>query len=408
MASGAAAAAPTAGAQGAGNPFQLATNLYAEKNNQGILSAFTTAAGTNSPNGGAINAGQYLRRLNLIFRTSTAGTVGTGAAVTDMPWNILTGVDLLNVDGSEILYTMGGYAHYLIQKYGRPWLGDPATYQDAASSTVLVPQFTLPLQPEIRWSAGCLANTDTRSQYRFDYVIDTETNFLQGGTGYTVHPVVNVVPYMDAWAQPDATDLQGTPNQPVPPGLNLQNKRRHQIFTLNAAGSDNILQSALTGNALRLQVIVTRGGSPSLRAEAFTDPLLWQIDNRSMGKYSTNVRLVTGTATALTGGDMLNQRAEDFYAMYFPTTPITTGAVDTNPLIATAYIPFTRDVGVYVFPRFLKPGDLYGEGWLYTANSTKEIFESTSVAGLGASPTAELISDEIYPVGPVDPSLTDI
>ena len=29
--------------------------------------------------------------------------------------------------------------------------------------------FTLFLQPEIRWTAGVLANTDTRSQYRFDY-----------------------------------------------------------------------------------------------------------------------------------------------------------------------------------------------------------------------------------------------
>jgi hypothetical protein len=408
MAQGAGAAPAAQAGGGAGNPFQLATNLYAEKNNQGILTGFTVAAATQSSNGGAINAGQYLRRLNYIFRTTTAGTVATGATVTDMPWNILTGVDLLNVDGSEILYTMGGYAHYLVQKYGRPWLGDPATWQDAASSTVLVPEFTLPLMPELRWSACVLANTDTRSQYRFDYVVDTSANFLQGGTTYTVFPVVNVVPYMDAWAQPDATDLQGTPNQPVPPGLNLQNKRRHQIFTMNAAGSDNIFQSALTGNALRLQILVTRAASPALRVDALTDPLLWQIDNRSMGKYSTNPRLTTGTAAGATGGDMLNDRAENFYGEYFPTSPITTGAVGTNPLIATAYIPYTREVGVYLFPRYIKPGALYGEGWLYTANSTKEIFESTSAAGLGASPTCELISDEVYPVGPVDPSLTDI
>jgi len=412
MAQGAAAGnmgAGSAGASGgAGNPFQLATNLYAEKNFQGLLAGYTVAAAAQSANGGAINAGQYLRRLNLIFRTSTAGTVGTGAAVTDMPWNILTNVDLLNVDGSEILYTMNGYSHYVIQKYGRPWLGDPAAWQDGASSTVLVPQFTLPLMPEIRWSAGVLANTDTRSQYRFDYTVDSSNNFLQGGTTYTVFPIVNVTPYMDAWAQPDATDLQGTPNQPVPPGLNLQNKRRHQINTLNAAGSDNIIQSALTGNALRLQCLITRGGSPSLRADALTDPLTWQIDNRSLGKYSTNVRLVTGTATALTGGDMINDRAQNFYQKYFTTSPIITGATDTNPLIATAYIPFTRDVGVYPFPRFLEPGDLYGEGWLYTANSTKEIFESISVTGLGASPTWELVTDEVYPVGPVDAQLTDI
>ena len=39
MAQGAAAGAPAASQSGggAGNPFQLATNLYAEKNNQGIL-----------------------------------------------------------------------------------------------------------------------------------------------------------------------------------------------------------------------------------------------------------------------------------------------------------------------------------------------------------------------------------
>ena len=402
MAQGAAAGGGGGPAAGGGNPFQLATNLYAEKNNVGSTAALTTTAGGSTPGGGQVNAGQFLRRVNLIFRTSTAGTVATAGATSDMPWNILTGVDLVNVDGSEILYVMGGYAHYLIQKYGRPWLGDPTTWQDASVSTVLVPQFTLPLQPEIRWTAGVLANTDTRSQYRFDYVVDTEANFLQGGTAYTVHPIVNITPYMDAWAQPDATDLQGTPNQPLPEGLNLQNKRRHQIFTMNAAGSDNIFQSALTGNALRLQILITRGGSPSLRADALTDPVLWQLDNRSLGKYSTNVRLVSGAATANLGGDMLAVRAWEFYSNFFYTNEANGGGV------ATAFVPFTREVGVYVFPRFIDPGNLYGEGWLYTANSTKEIFESTSVAGLGASPTCELVTDEVYPVGPVNPSLTDI
>jgi len=403
MAQGAAAGGgATASAGGGGNPFQLATNLYAEKNQQGLTTALTTSAGGSTPGGGAVNAGQYMRNVRLIFRTSTAGTVATAAATSDAPWNFLTGVDLVNVDGSEILYPMGGYVHYLMQKYGRPWLGDPATFQDASVSTILVPQFTLTLQPEIRWSAGVLANTDTRSQYRFDYTVDTEANYLQGGTAFTVHPVVNITPYLDAWAQPDATDLQGTPNQPVPPGLNLQNKRRHQIGQLNAAGSDNIIQSALTGNALRLQILLTRAASPALRTEAFTDPFLWQIDNRSMGKYSTNPRLTSGTATSALGGDMLGVRAAEFYSNFFYTQQANGGGV------ATAFTSFWREVGVYIFPRFIDPGNLFGEGWLYTANSTKEIFESTSAVGIGATPTWELITDEVYPVGPVDASLTDI
>ena len=112
--------------------------------------------------------------------------------------------------------------------------------------------FTLFLQPEIRFTAGVLANTDTRSQYRLDYTLAAVT----AGTPATY----NIIPYMDAWAQPDGQDLQGTPNQPVPPGVNLQVKRRHQIFVTNGA-ADNTFLSTLTGNAIRLMLLITRNAS---------------------------------------------------------------------------------------------------------------------------------------------------
>ena len=394
--------APSGG--GGGNPFQLATNLYCEKNNVGTLAA-TSLSTSQTVSGGQINAGQYLRGLRLVVRTQNAGSVAVASgAITDMPWSLLTQIDLVNVDGSEILYVMGGYAHYLAQKYGRPWLGDPNLYSDAVAATNAIPQFTLFLQPEVRWTAGVLANTDTRSQYRFDYTIDTQANIVaSGGASYAAAasvPAITVTPYMDAWAQPDAEDLQGTPNQPVPPGLNLQFKRRHQIFTMNAAASDNIFQSALTGNALRNQILVTRNGG-SVRVEGLTDPLLWQLDNRSLGKISVNTGSGVGTASSSgqAGGDMVQNWMSEQYSEYFQA--IQTGVTTTT--VADA----RREAGVYVFPRFLKPGTLYGQGWLYTANSTKEIFESSTASGV-TSATMELISDEVYPVGPVDPQLTDI
>jgi hypothetical protein len=399
----AAAAGPqsAAPAGGGGNPFQLATNLYCEKNNVGNLAGATIAA-TQIAGGGQINAGQYLRGVRLVVRTQAAGgTTSPQNAVNDYPWNILTQIDFVNVDGSEILYVMGGYAHYLAQKYTRPWLGDPALYPDAAFASSVSPQFTLFLQPEIRWSAGCLANTDTRSQYRVDYSVDTLTNIQNANGGsYSSGAAVSVQPYLDAWAQPDAEDLQGTPNQPVPPGLNLQMKRRHQIFTLNTS-SDNILQSALTGNALRCQILVTRNGGTS-RVETFTDPILWQLDNRSLGKISVNPENTLST-TGQQGGDMVQNWMFEQYGEYFPllaTVPTTGGGGGTHT--TTSF----RESGVMVFPRFLKPGSLYGQGWLYTANSTKEIFEATT--GSLTSGTCELITDEVYPVGPVDPQLTDI
>jgi hypothetical protein len=401
MPAAAAAAAPAQSmGGGGGNPFQLASNWYAEKNNQGGTSSYTIGSSSQTV-GGAINAGQYLRGVRLMVRTITAGTAGTAATTTDFPFNILTQVDLLNVDGSEILYNMGGYSHYVAQKYSRPWNGDPACYPDAANSTVLSPQFTLFLQPEIRWTAGVLANTDTRSQYRFDATIDTATNIVQGGTGWSTGPVIAVQPYMDAWAQPDSTDLQGNANQPTPPGVNLQVKRRHQIFTLNGSTSDNVMQSALTGNALRCQIFVTRTGTSTTRSDLFTDPVQWQIDNRSMGKFSTQV----GTTYA-NGSGFDAQWLYEFYQEYFASIVTSSTANGLRP--PTAYQPWERDTGVYVFPRFVKPGTLDGQGWLYTANNTKEIFETSTSTNYSSSATAELISDEVYPVGPVDPSLTDI
>src|SRR5438445_11577334 len=109
-ASAAAAAAPAQAAPGGGNPFQLASNWYAEKNNQGGGSSIAVSATAQTNVSGAINAGQYLRQVRLIVRTGVAGTVATAAATTDMPFNILTQVDLVNVDGSEILYNMGGFS----------------------------------------------------------------------------------------------------------------------------------------------------------------------------------------------------------------------------------------------------------------------------------------------------------
>lgn len=376
------------------NPFQIATNLYAEKNLQGALTSQLLSA--NPVNGGgSVNAGQYLRALRLMYRTITAGATGTALNL-DGPFSVFSQLDLTNVDGSEILYNMGGYAYYVSDKYFRPWLTDPARRYDFTIPTATSGgSCTLSLMPEIRFTAGVLANTDTRSQYRFDYALSG------AGLGtYATYPTVALVPYMDAWAQPDSQDLQGTPNQPVPPGVNLQVKRRHQIFTLNANASDNILLSTLTGNALRGAIFVTRNTS-GVRVDGFTDPIYWQLDNRSLGRLNP---------------DIVRQWAEDFYNSdnLYGLSGNAAGAAGaftstnaSDPIGASGLYAGAGafDLGVYVFPRFMDPGTLTGQGWLYTANSTKLQWESVTA---NSATLAELITDEVYPVGAVDPSLVDI
>src|ERR1700722_1642181 len=398
-AAGAATAGPSGGGSGGGmNPFQIATNLYAEKNLNGLIVSQLLVAGTQIPGGGQINAGQYLRGLRLIVRTAVAGATIPVANVGDIPFGgfsgaanagvstgVFAGLDLVNVDGSEILYNMNGFAHYVAQKYSRPWLQDPATAYDFVNSATQV-AFTLFLQPEIRFSAGVLANTDTRSQYRWD-------QSMQGFTGAGTQPTVSVTPYMDAWAQPDDKDLQGTPNQPVPPGVNLQVKRRHQIFTTNPSGSDNIFLSALTGNAKRLSVLVWRDQA-GVRIAGASDPIYWSIDNRSLGRLNP---------------DIVTQWANDFYGqLYGKATNPQSAPSATVPGAFGSLNPGCYGAGVYVFPRFMEPGSLVGQGWLYTSNATKEQWETSSTAAVTAAGTLEEIADELYPVGPVDPSLVDI
>jgi hypothetical protein len=157
----------------------------------------------------------------------------------------------------------------------------------------------------------------------------------------------------------------------------------------------------LTGNALRAQIFVTRTGANNLRSDLFTDPITWMVDNRTMGKISTQVG-----STQAAGSGLIEQWMYEFYQEYFATILASSTANGLRP--PTAYQPFERETGVYVFPRFLKPGSLHGQGWLYTANNTKETFETSTSSNFNASATAELISDEVYPVGPLDPTLTDI
>ena len=404
MAAAATGGAPSSGggapsASGGGqNPFQICTNLYAEKNLQGLQTALATT-GSAQQFGGQVNAGQFLRGVHLIVRNSNTPSAivnvnGKAFASADGAMDVIQNMDLINVDGSEILYNMPCYSHYLAQKYSKPWLKDWVyKYDYRPPAAADGGAFTAFLQPEIRWTAGVLANTDTRSQYRFDYTVSA--------FAATTFPTYNITPYMDAWAQPDATDLQGTPNQPVPPGVNLQVKRRHQLFSINA-GADNTILSTLTGNAIRWAGLVARNtGSNSVRVDGFSDPFYWYLDNRSLGRLNP---------------DILRDWAEDqynTYGLYGQNTSAGSGfytavsnATDAQGQGVANYVGApSYDLGVATFPRFIEPGELYGQGWLYTANSTKLAWETVAAA---AANQYELIVEEVYPVGNVDPTLVDI
>jgi len=346
-------------AGGGQNQFWKVTNQYAEKIT--AISAQLTATSQSFYQN--INPGQFLRGVRFLVRS--IGASG-GTVTADNPPNTFFSLDLQNVDGSEILYPMSGFAHQTRNIHFRPWLGDPRLAYDYARS--INPSFTLFLQPEIRHTAGVLSNTDARSQYRYNLVLNTAAQVVSGGT---TAPTVSVTSYMDAWAQPDATDLQGNPNQPLPPGLNLQTVSRHETLTLLGAGAQNVFQIHETGNELRGWVAIVRD-SNNARQDYLSDPIRLTIDNRNLGVLSP---------------DELFQWANNMLAVYEG------GA-------------YTRDTGVYPYLRWFDPGQLKGQGWMATNNATKLIVETSTLSTATNVPgSIEFITDEVIPVGPIPADL---
>jgi len=359
-------ATPTGSAPASGTgtvvPFFYGTNQYVEKF---ASSAVTLTANTNEQQFN-INPGGFLRGVRLEVR-STGGALGGGALAADAPYNVLASVALENIDGSPIVYPMNGYAHAVGQWFFRPWHGDPSRRFDY--SATVNPSFSLFVQPEIRHTAGVLANTDARALYRIRWTYATIATLVVGGA--PTAPAVTVTAYMESWAQPDSNDLRGNPIEEIPSGLNLATLRRQQIINLAAAGADNTFQMSNMGNELRGITIITRT-SAGARTDLLSDPIRWRLDNRSLGVFSN--------------AEVFNRMA-DFY------DSLQTGS--------------TRPTGVYVFPRFFDPGHMIGESWLATTNATYLIFESATAAG-GTSGTAQFITDEVVPVGPVPMELESI
>ncbi len=353
-------AAPGGGGGGGTVPFILASNLYVEKFN---TSALALGAASQPVTVNVIPNG-YLSAVRMELRSSgaTAGTLNA-----DGPPNVYSNIELDNIDGANIIYPMGGFAHNLSNWLFKPWNGNPAQRYDWANS--INPACSISMQPEIRATAGVLANTDARSQYKIAYTLNTAANVVTSLSG-TLTTTTTL--YLETWAQPDARDLHNNPQEPVPPGLNLQTLRRHQVLTLNGAGSANTLQLANTGNELRGVLFVVRDTS-NVRQDWFSDPIRFRLDTRAMGTYSPS---------------------ELFNIMNDLTPQLQSGTAQ-------------RPTGVYFFQRFRNPGDMTGVGWMTTTNATYAIWE-TATAAAGGAGTVEIITDEAIPVGPVPAELDSI
>lgn len=351
-------------------PFIDGTYEYSE-----IIATYTstlTAAAQDLPVTNIIPGG-FLRGVS-IYVTSSGGVIGTGVLSADAPFSIFNYMTLESIDGTPILYPMGGYANYLVTRYTHPWLLDPAL--DASFSNTINPAFRLSYFTEARATLGVLPNTDARALYRLRMALNPlsganpENAFLTTlGTATT--PTLTISVALETYAQPPSATLAGLPIAPRPDGLGMQRFVSRQIDNTNAA--NNTIKENRTGNLIRTLILVFRDTN-GVRTDLTLDPIRMRVDNTQL---------------------MVENRNRRDYEMF------KFFQAQTAPGVAAS----ARPTGVYVYPRWQLPGDMRGQGWLETAESTFLQFE---VNGAAAAGTMQCITEDLAPVSPVPAYLENI
>lgn len=362
----------TSGAAPAGGgyvPFIVGSNLYRE-------APFVTVTQTLDANShetvANITPGGFLRGVVLQV-TSAGGAIGTGVLNLDGPFSIFSSLSIEDISGGPILYPMGGFAAMVKQKYLQPWEGDPA--KRPGFSNTINPSFTLRLSVEVRDTLCVLANTDARAQYRVRFTLAALNPGLVTTTGTATAPAVTVKAYFSTWAQPDAHDLLNNPIEQVPEGLVASRFVMHELPQFNAGS--NVIRHTLMGNEIRGIAWIVRNslGARVDLTDANAGPIDFRLDNRRLWKMNPT------------------QIVEEMSWYY---EQIANGTQ-------------TRDVGVYVIPRFRDPGRELGEYWLQTVEQTLLQAELSGTDLGGNVPgSLEILYDELAVAGALPANLEGV
>lgn len=255
----------------------------------------------------------FLRKI--YFMVSVTGGAGGGAVYRlDAPWSWIQTIQFLDVNSTPIIFQIGGHDLYLFWKYGGfAELADPKldpNYTQGGANGNSVFKLPIPLEIRQRDGLGALPNKNNATAYKILGSIAPLTEV------YSTNPVtpptnLRLQVIMEAWWEPEATDLKGRPQAQVPPGNNTTQYVAKQIFT-NASGALTN-QIKRVGYLIRNYIFVQRDqASPPVRSETiFPDPAIFiyegqqlTIPPRELWKWLISQWYgLTGAAEAANGPD---------------------------------------------------------------------------------------------------------
>lgn len=357
-------------------PFARASNQYAEQFFQFTGLTLGAAAAEQQPQN--ILPGGFIRGIWLVVANTANGALGTGTVGQQFPFSMIQSVTLEDINGAPIIGPLTGYELYLANKYFGYFFAGDAAMATSFVGTIVAPAFALWLPCEINSDGlGSLLNTDARAQYR----VRITTNSLAGAmqtVGTATTPTFTITGIVETWSQVEATNLQGFPQEQLPPAPGTTQFIVHENFVV--AASQSIVQKHnRVGNLIRNWLYFFTNNTPP-GVDSLTDPIRIRLDNRYLRVEPVSVRFAN-------------------MARRYGLT-IANGATQNTP---------QRDTGVYVYPRSgdatYHPSPADDGNWLATTEASFLALEDT----LAATAVANLmiLTNDVAPRGDI-PSLSEL
>lgn len=359
-------AAPTKDAPALVVPFVRAAQEHVE-----AFMDTTIAIGANSTAIAPVDIPAYGFMRGIWIEVTGSG--GTGAAAVykgDAPFTALTEISIMDVNGAPIVGPLDGYDVFQIDKVGGYRRGsiNPKLHPDYAVPTTGNFSFLLyvPIELSARDGLGSLANLNAASSYKLRATIAPKGNVFS--TDPTTLPNVRVRAWLDAWTQPNGTDLRGQAQATQPPAHGTTSYWSKTVFNVNT-GQQNF-KLPRVGNYIRELVFIFRDGSGVRNAASFPASFQLYWDTRLLKDY----------APIVWRGQM-SQRL----GLKSPTADNADGL----------------DTGVYVEDYCHEFDGLMGaelrDGWLPTVQSTRlEV-----IGNFGAAGTLTVLTNDVSPAGEV-------
>ena len=276
-----AALSPPAGRTPQGNNAGRATVPFirATKKHREPFFDFTTTSFPQTLSPINIPAYGFLRglwvRVDALGGTGAAATYGSAAAGFDTPFTVFSFIGLFDVNGAPLYGPFAsGFQSYLIGKYGGYHRYFDARVGDATFPTTGNFGFWLYIPVELvrRNALGSLANLNAAATYKLQLTTNSIANtyLVVPTTGPTG---IRIRIWLDAWAQPPATDLLGNMTAQIPYAHGTTQFWSEQVYTI---GSGNqIVRLLRVGLYIRELIVTVRqtSGARNITNQATSDAM---------------------------------------------------------------------------------------------------------------------------------------